>query len=189
MSISWVLNGNPIPSSTKDLTLHTNKKVPLIEWSCVTLTEGSQYYDKVLRLCKKKVKPFEASIVEKHSPTYCYNCHGLTFGNRRGWLNDAEFVLSEENYSLLSNKDDILSGDIIAYYEVRGGNKELTHTGIVVDNNGYLLETILDDSQDVQIDVLSKWGALGEFIHSHTKNPYFKNNSLIDFFRFNRTSY
>ena len=108
------------------------------------------------------------SMIKRHaprntrsSPTPCYNCHGLTFASRRTWIDQSreiQKILGEDKYIRINTKD-TLPGDIIVYY---GADGDPEHSGIVVS-----------EPKELGIPmVVSKWGALPEFVHWANQCPY-----------------
>jgi len=92
-----------------------------------------------------------------------YNCHGLTFANRRSWiseLSEIPKILHDDGYTQVRDED-VLPGDIVVYYSGRG---RAEHSGIVVGRDG---------AQGVRIPiVLSKWAWACEVIHGVGQCPY-----------------
>jgi hypothetical protein len=103
-----------------------------------------------------------------------YNCHGMTFANRRtGIEKDQEVVkiISEDDYKELTDLNDVMAGDIVFYYTAKG---EIDHSGIVIsppENNLFVGTAV----------ILSKWGIGFEAIHTLYNCPYELNN--IKFYR------
>lgn len=104
----------------------------------------------------------------RRSPTAQYNCHGLTFANRRTQvgIDDPEIVtliLEDDGYHQIPASG-VEPGDIVVCYD----GSEVTHSGIVfrVDPG--------DPSGGVfaQIFVLSKWAHGGEYYHLINTGPY-----------------
>lgn len=108
-------------------------------------------------------------------PTREYNCHGLTFDQRRSWIDTVEdplFVNIEIKKILQENwyqsqgkrsKEKAKVDDIIVYRTQT--ETEIIHTGIVieVDKNGKVKK------------VQSKWGGKGEYKHHPDLSPYGEN--------------
>ena len=105
-------------------------------------------------------------------PTREYNCHGLTFDQRRSWIDTAEAPLSvtreiekilhENGYQSQGKrgKEKAKVDDIIVYHTQT--ETEIIHTGIVieVDENGKVRK------------VQSKWGDKSEYKHHPDMSPY-----------------
>lgn len=170
------------PTRIFDLELQKSIKVQLYEYNQVSILDGSPVHKKILQDDLDSARKSDSNCIRRNIPTACYNCHGLTFASRRGWLNDADLIIKFEGYSYreLSNNDKILAGDVICYY--KGGS--ISHSGIVVDGNSYLYNEIITSKSSVKI--LSKWGAMGEFIHDHDKSPY---GVVFKILRYNRSFY
>lgn len=93
-----------------------------------------------------------------------YNCHGLTFANRRTSIYYTEEIfkiLLEDNYQEISACG-TLPGDIIIYIAKNG---DVEHSGLVISEPDQQLKIPL---------VLSKWGKYKEAIHYATNCPYDK---------------
>lgn len=94
-------------------------------------------------------------IQRRRSSSVQYNCHGLTFANRRTNIEpDAEVmrVLEDDGYVEI-DAGQVMPGDIVVYT----GRHGIYHTGVVVS---IVPGTLLPD-----VDVLSKWGKYGEYLH------------------------
>lgn len=112
------------------------------------------------QLSELKTKYFGA--IFRSGPSSMYNCHGMTFANRRTGIYEVEnikIILSDDKFIEI-NKKDLLAGDIALYYSDTG---DIEHSGIVVDVNISLL---------VDIKILSKWGDGYEAVHSLYICPY-----------------
>lgn len=189
MDISW---WNPIQyqevRSIIDLTLDSGRSIQLIEWSSITVRSNTADHDILVQQHKDNAR--KANAICRNLPTICYNCHGLSFATRRGWLNDVSTVLSEESYRKLEmGEDELISGDIIAYYKRNRDGLRINHTGIVCVDASRAINDYLDSGNDYTIKVVSKWGALGEYLHFYDKNPYYIDDTLVEFFRYQRTKY
>lgn len=120
--------------------------------------------------------PVAARLIEKHrrsypmavmrrSPAGQYNCHGMTFANRRTGIYDpadVEAILSDDGYRQIKAAE-AQPGDIVVCYDGR----QVSHTGVVmgVDRRNDLI-----GGQAVW--VLSKWGQAGEYLHAIADGPY-----------------
>jgi len=103
-----------------------------------------------------------------------YNCHGLTFGSRRTWIDRSPEVfkiLTEDSYQDISDNS-IYEGDIIIYY---GPDNDIEHSGIVVSRPS-------SKNNHVPI-IVSKWGKGQEMIHKFHECPYYLHN--IRYYRIN----
>lgn len=120
-----------------------------------------------------------ASVNRVGPPSGRYNCHGLVFASRRTnipppgeesrGLIDA--ILREEQFGPVT-EDDAREGDIAVW---RRGD-DIDHAGIVV--------YVQRDVPPRVIFVWSKWGTLGEFVHSVHLAPY--NDCTIEYWRLGR---
>lgn len=107
------------------------------------------------------VKRYPSALHRRVGPCASFNCHGLTFGSRRTWIdgsNQIDGILSDDEYSVVANKD-VLPGDI-AIYKQAG---QIEHSGIVVQ---------IVDGLVKQPKILSKWGNLHEVVHLPRDCPY-----------------
>jgi hypothetical protein len=164
MDISYDISFSP--TRIIHLELENRVIIPLFEFAKVRVHAGSPEHQKILDGDLTRAQTIDSQCLRRNIPTVCYNCHGLVFATRRGWLNDADQVLANEgsSYLELSDFDSVHSGDIICYYK----NSSITHTGIVVD----LRDLSLVQLSGTPVRVLSKWGAGGEYVHDHDKSPY-----------------
>ena len=107
----------------------------------------------------------------KSGPSSLYNCHGMTFANRRTGIYEIESI----NSILVDDKyievkiGEISPGDIVLYFSENG---DIEHSGIVSS-------ITLGDINDIKI--ISKWGVAYETIHSLYNCPYEKR--FIRFYR------
>jgi hypothetical protein len=101
-------------------------------------------------------------------PTGDYDCHGLTFKSSQLWIDDTEVdkILTDQKWKLvLGPVDKAKVGDIVIYRNPDANTAshptDITHSGIVtkVDANGAVTE------------VLSKWGAAGDYKHAPSDVP------------------
>jgi hypothetical protein len=117
-------------------------------WTCTELTyvpmQESVYFTDNGTPISVLHPPLEAYSQEEHdarfanmwhinieAPTASYNCHGLTFINKRGWLDDGEAqciqtILDDNGYRFVDDKD-AQSGDIAVYFK----NGAIEHTATV----------------------------------------------------------
>ena len=101
----------------------------------------------------------------RRPPTGQYNCHGLTFANRRtGIYHPASVaeILEDDGYRQIKASE-VCLGDVVVYYDGR----QIAHTGIVVRIER---EEGLIGGQATWI--MSKWGQAGEYIHPVNLGPY-----------------
>lgn len=92
-----------------------------------------------------------------------YNCMGLVFANRRTWVDPDqwELIREDDGYRRLEIKEEPLPGDVVLYRMT----EELTHVAVIT-------KVELDlHSSDWVVEVISQWGADGEFIHDMRDVP------------------
>jgi hypothetical protein len=97
-----------------------------------------------------------------------YNCHGMTFGNRRTGISDPQvirLILNEDDYVKI-DRADLLIGDTVIYVDDQG---DIVHSGVVVE------------VPQIGARVLSKWGDCHEVIHQIGNCPY--PNTVKEFYR------
>jgi hypothetical protein len=96
-------------------------------------------------------------------PSGAYNCHGMTFLSRRGFVLDEDavaLVLQDDQYYQIEDSQ-VRSGDVILYYYENG---DLEHSGVVA---------FVDPFETVRVPwILSKWGQAGEYLHRYNYCPY-----------------
>jgi len=108
-------------------------------------------------------RDFPSVVLFRRAVDISYNCHGLTFANRRTCIADPvglEIILSEDGYRQVGLSE-VKPGDI-AIYRDEGG--DIAHSGIVlyIESAGGLMTPI----------IISKWGPLGpECIHRYNYGP------------------
>ena len=102
-----------------------------------------------------------------------YNCHGLTFGSRRTWIDDREAVsriLLDDGYEQVREVASVLPGDVVVYFDTNG---RAEHSGVVVEAPDLLALAIPK--------IVSKWAWAYEVIHWANQCPY--NMSDVRYFR------
>jgi hypothetical protein len=167
--------------------------VQLFVYEDVRLLEGTDLWNQVVKNDLDLANSLDTGAHRRHLPTVCFNCHGLTLANRRGWLNDAELVLNSENYVPLKPDQDVLPGDLVAYFDFNliSSKQSLSHTAIVVSNViGTKAQEAISGQKD--ISVVAKWGFQGEYIHSMLKCPYVNANATatqVVIYRFQRAAF
>ena len=127
--------------------------------------EASQYTRNQFRGYQEKYPN-----VDKRTGELCfYNCHGLVFGSRRTWIEDAsevDKILREDGYLKVLERD-IKLGDILIYKDADNG--DVSHSAVVVE---------MPTAADYGIPrVLSKWSSYCEIIHRANYGPYSYANS------------
>jgi len=98
----------------------------------------------------------------KSGPSQLYNCHGMTFANRRTGIYENKVIstiLNDDSY-IEVNSLSILPGDIVIYFSNDG---DAEHSGIILQ---------CPSGQEIAPIVLSKWGSSFEVIHSLYLCPY-----------------
>lgn len=120
----------------------------------------------VERLRKLLQKKYGLVALERRPPTGVYNCHGLTFANRRTAIHDpaqVDLILVDDAYRRIKLSDG-QPGDIVVYYDAR----EITHTGIILR----VVEGVPEGMGLRSPEIVSKWGTAGEYVHRATEGPY-----------------
>ncbi len=99
----------------------------------------------------------DRSTARLRSMTAVYNCMGMVFATRRTWIDTQylERILVEDGYSRLSGVGEAITGDVVVYRR----KSEVSHVGLIIA----VEPRIADGSREIL--VLSKWGAVGEYIH------------------------
>jgi hypothetical protein len=94
----------------------------------------------------------------RSSATTTYNCVGMALASRRTWVQTDQIgpILSDDDYRMLDTPDEIDVGDLVIYHDPTDGG--VTHIGIIIAHRA-----MADERQ--HIEVISKWGAVGEFLH------------------------
>jgi hypothetical protein len=118
--------------------------------------------EKLVALLRKK-HPF---VIFRRPPSGQYNCHGLTFANRRTCILDPKAVctiLEDDEYRTIRLRE-VQQGDIAVFKE--GG--EISHTGIVLE----VIEGEPPGRGLRNIRIISKWGPAGEYVHMVSDGPY-----------------
>jgi len=112
---------------------------------------------------------------ERRGPTGFYNCHGLTFANRRTGIHGESFggndvtkivngILDDDGLRPMDRRD-VKPGDLVIYFE----DGEIAHTGIVVRVD----QGVPDTSAIRGVWILSKWGPAAEYLHQDFDCPWF----------------
>ena len=100
------------------------------------------------------------------SMTAVYNCLGMVFASRRTWVEGhsdehtervIQMIISDDEYRRLSHDEEPMIGDLVLY---RDTDESFTHIGIIAQVRTNLAAATFD------IEVLSKWGAHGEYFHA-----------------------
>jgi hypothetical protein len=101
-------------------------------------------------------KEKHVSLVPR-SHSSCYNCMGMVFASRRTWVEPDQLamILREDGFRKIEPSEAV-RGDIVVYRDGSGG---VAHVGLVLSKYA--------DVKDAswKVEVLSQWGADGEFFH------------------------
>ncbi len=111
----------------------------------------------------KGTERFRPFVTFRTFPDPIYNCHGLTFASRRTGIDNSKIIrriIGEDEYTLISNIDYVLPGDIVIYVDEVG---DIEHSGIVISKPFGIAK---------QPWVVSKWGSYKEAIHLLDDCPY-----------------
>lgn len=92
-----------------------------------------------------------------------YNCMGMVFGSRRTWIDPDRFlmIVTDDGYRLLPKGAAVVQGDVAVYRN--RVSLEVEHVGIVVG--------IKVEAGGSGLEVLSKFGADGEYFHAAEEVP------------------
>ena len=103
--------------------------------------------------------------IETRSLDSTYNCVGMVLASRRAWIKVSHInvLLQDDEYVEIS-RDASVPGDLVLYYDDEK-RRQFTHVGLIVKKQR------LTPSADWHIQVLSKWGAEGEYFHPETTVP------------------
>ena len=124
----------------------------ITEISSFELNSGKDFDAKYGRMIRYRSRHF--SLI--------YNCHGLTFANRRTAIFDdsaIQVILREDGYEEVDIVH-VLPGDIVLYI---GEDGSVDHSGIVVSEPDGMLKIPL---------VMSKWAKYAEVVHCVNQCPY-----------------
>ncbi len=103
---------------------------------------------------------------QRRPPSGQYNCHGLSFANRRTGIHDqtaVEKVLEDDGYRAIRLAE-VEPGDLVVYYV----GDEVTHSGVVLE-----VVTGAPETPTLrELKIVSKWGQAGEYIHRTREGPY-----------------
>lgn len=105
------------------------------------------------------------NAIKRSEPTGLYNCHGLTFANRRCFIENTKqviMILADDDYVEVNYRN-ALPGDIIVYYS----DGDVEHSGIVIEKS---------EAPTFVPKIFSKWSCHSEFIHYANYCPYDKCN-------------
>jgi len=95
----------------------------------------------------------------RSSATATYNCVAMVFASRRTWVNTDQIaaILSDDGYKKVDEFHHIDIGDLVTYHDNADGG--VTHIGIIMAHQR------MPDGGQHAIEVMSKWGAAGEYLH------------------------
>ena len=94
------------------------------------------------------------------SITALYNCMGLIFASRRTWIDPKELalILREDEFVQLSSQNEADLGDVVVYKQDQ--SQEVSHVAVIID------KTLDAEAGLWKLTVMSKWGPVGEYVHS-----------------------
>jgi hypothetical protein len=113
------------------------------------------------------------SIMRKNRPdarlrsiTATYNCLGMAFASRRTHIDPMHLskILRDDGYRLLQPDEAASPGDVVVY---KNKFKEPVHVGLVIKTT----PNVDPGQPPYNIEVLSKWGYDGEYLHEVTYVP------------------
>lgn len=116
-------------------------------------------------MLKKQISELKTKFVGatfKSGPSFIYNCHGMTFANRRTGIYEVKNIakiLSDDKFVEVDSSN-VMAGDVVLYHSDNG---DIEHSGIVLSKTQQGL---------FDIQILSKWGGGHEVIHSLYICPY-----------------
>ena len=95
------------------------------------------------------------------------NCHGWIFAEEDYWVlsQDVETILTDDGYQKVEEPQ---TGDLVIYRNVSG---QIVHSGLVVDVANHDASGH-DDLDNAGVEVESKWGRYGCFLHCVDSEPY-----------------
>lgn len=98
---------------------------------------------------------------ELRSITATYNCVGMVFGSRRTEIltKHVRGILADDGFKALAHEGEAKRGDLVVYV---ADGEEVQHVGMVVE---VFAEVDPAVQPPFHVRVLSKWGAMGEYIH------------------------
>lgn len=117
-----------------------------------------------------QVKTLENLIAKYNAELRCtstvrYNCHGLTFANRRTGIDDDTIIpsiLKDDGYVQVS-PEEAMPGDVVLYWNETNGDIE--HSGILVEPRN-------PNDPLKPARILSKWSKGPEALHNANNCPY-----------------
>ena len=101
-----------------------------------------------------------------------YNCVGMVFANRRVWI-DSDLVrdiLKGDGLKRVNAASDIEIGDVVLYVK----NGEVVHVGLVSGK-------VTQQDCSIAFQVISKWGADGEYFHQISELPEFLKFDTLEY--------
>jgi hypothetical protein len=107
----------------------------------------------------KAAKEVLASPARKlRSLTSEYNCVGLIFASRRTWVDPSHLhmIFEDDGYRRISEAEAMV-GDVVLY---KDGEGDFAHVAIIIEKSPDV------NRASWKFEVLSQWGADGEYLHS-----------------------
>lgn len=137
-----------------DLVLKITQKQPKLDEKMKHEIIKEQLKEKILDPKRSLLPKLELQDL----PTYVYDCHGKTFGNKEVWINNDQVakILRDDDYSILEDGETPQIGDIVIY--VKDG--AITHSGFVHDVGS-----------GVVTKIQSKWGMTADWVHHPSDVP------------------
>ncbi len=105
----------------------------------------------------RRMREWHPNAIVRSLSAYPYNCVGLIFASRRAWIEIDHIyaILRGDGYRLIY-RHEVMAGDLVLYKR----DNSPTHVGVIV-----AACQVHPTSKDLNIQVLSKWGKFGEFLH------------------------
>lgn len=150
---------------TVELALETRLRTKVSNW-----IDRSSAHHGALQQVEDYKKKFRNGQHRPVGPCSTFNCHGLTFGARRTWIDGSEQIeriLIEDDYKKIEMRE-VAPGDIAIYRK----DGLIEHSGIVVEK---------DNSPLALPKILSKWANLHEVVHFPLDSPY--NDMEVTYYR------
>lgn len=149
--------------SQRSIILQTREGTNISNFQCSEISQTNRNYFDLIESKYHNAK-------KRSNPSGIYNCHGMTFANRRCFIENPREILTilkDDNYIEI-DKNNVLPGDIALYFS----NGDVEHSGIVIEEPKAPLYIPL---------IFSKWSCHAEFIHYVNDCPYDPSN--IKYFR------
>ena len=123
------------------------------------------------------IAEYSESVARTRTPSAQYDCHGLTFADRRTGICPSDVVrqiLLQDGYRKVELSD-VLPGDAVIYI---GQDGEVEHSGVVVELRRSLSGAVVDTV------VVSKWGGAHEAMHPSRHCPW--PTAKLEYFRIDK---